>query len=370
MSQAVEKKEQSNSFMSKLTSGTLRIIVSLVIPLLTFAVLAWSVTYMTNSDAPKAIRAVVALLVGVGGIWVLYIAFDNLVSLLPVHLREGVRPFVFVGPALVIITVYLLYPLVDTLIRSFKDARSVNFVGLENYKFIFTDPNMLIVLRNNLLWLVFVTSFAVGLGLVIAVMVDRIRWESAVKSIIFLPMAISAVGASVIWKFIYTFRPAGRPQIGLLNAIWVALGGDPQGWLILQPWNNFFLIIIYIWILVGFAMVVISAAVKGVPNEQLEAARIDGASEIQIFFKVIIPNIRPTLLTITTTILIMVLKVFDIVFVMTSGQFGTQVIANSMFNQMFTFRQFGRASALAVILLIGVIPVIFYNVRSFREARS
>jgi alpha-glucoside transport system permease protein len=366
----MEKTEQSGGFMRMLASGTLRIIVSLVIPLLTFAVLAWSVTYMTNSDAPKAIRAVVALLVGVGGIWVLYIAFDNLVSLLPVHLREGVRPFVFVGPALVIITVYLLYPLVDTLIRSFKDARSVNFVGLENYKFIFTDPNMLIVLRNNLLWLVFVTSFAVGLGLVIAVMVDRIRWESAVKSIIFLPMAISAVGASVIWKFIYTFRPAGRPQIGLLNAIWVALGGDPQGWLILQPWNNFFLIIIYIWILVGFAMVVISAAVKGVPNEQLEAARIDGASEIQIFFKVIIPNIRPTLLTITTTILIMVLKVFDIVFVMTSGQFGTQVIANSMFNQMFTFRQFGHASALAVVLLIGVIPVMIYNVRSFREARS
>ena len=223
-------------------------------------------------------------------------------------------------------------------------------------------------------WLVFVTSFAVGLGLVIAVMVDRIRWESAAKSIIFLPMAISAVGASVIWKFIYTFRPAGQPQIGLLNAIWVSLerlsGGEPVGWLLLQPWNNFFLIIIYIWILVGFAMVVISAAVKGVPNEQLEAARIDGATEIQIFFRVIIPNIRGTLLTITNTILIMVLKVFDIVYVMTSGQFGTQVIANSMFVQMFTFRQFGRASALAVILLIGVIPVMIYNVRGLRESRS
>jgi alpha-glucoside transport system permease protein len=362
MSQAVEKKEQSNSFMSMLVSGTLRIIVSLVIPLLAFVVLAWSVTYMTNADAPKAIRAVVALVIGVGGIWVLYIAFDNLVSFLPLRMREGVRPFVFVGPALVIISVYLVYPALDTIIRSFKDARSVNFIGLDNYKFIFTDPNMLIVLRNNLLWLVLVTSFAVGLGLVIAVMVDRIRWESAVKSIIFLPMAISAVGASVIWKFIYTFRPAGRPQIGLLNAIWVALGGDPQGWLIL--------IIIYIWILVGFAMVVISAAVKGVPNEQLEAARIDGATEIQTFFKVIIPNIRGTLLTVTTTILIMVLKVFDIVYVMTSGHFNTQVIANSMFVQMFTFRQFGRASALAVILLIGVIPVMIYNVRSLREGRS
>jgi alpha-glucoside transport system permease protein len=374
MTQAVEQKEESNGFLGMLASGTLRIIVSLVIPLLAFVVLAWSVTYMTNADAPKALRAVVALLIGVGGIWVLYIAFDNLVSLLPIRMREGVRPFVFVGPALVIITVYLVYPAVDTIIRSFKDARSENFVGFENYLYIFTDPNMLTVLRNNLLWLIFVTSFAVGLGLVIAVMVDRIRWESAAKSIIFLPMAISAVGASVIWKFIYTFRPAGQPQIGLLNAIWVSLerlsGGEPVGWLLLQPWNNFFLIVIYIWILVGFAMVVISAAVKGVPNEQLEAARIDGATEIQIFFRVIIPNIRGTLLTITTTILIMVLKVFDIVYVMTSGQFGTQVIANSMFVQMFTFRQFGRASALAVILLIGVIPVMIYNVRGLRESRS
>lgn len=370
MSQTMDNKNKSPSVMNVVVSGTLRIIVSLVIPLLAFAVLAWSVTYMTNADAHKGLRAIVALIVGVGGIWVLYIAFDNLVSLLPQRMREGVRPFVFVGPAVVIIIVYLLYPAIDTIIRSFKDARSENFVGFENYLFIFTDPNMLIVLRNNLLWLVFVTSFSVGLGLVIAVMVDRIRWESAAKSIIFLPMAISAVGASVIWKFVYTFRPAGRPQIGLLNAIWVALGGEPQGWLLLQPWNNFFLIIIYIWILVGFAMVVISAAVKGVSSEQLEAARIDGATEIQIFFRVIIPNIRGTLLTITTTILIMVLKVFDIVFVMTSGQFGTQVIANSMFNQMFTFRQFGRASALAVILLIGVIPVMIYNVRSFRESRS
>jgi alpha-glucoside transport system permease protein len=370
MAQTVEKTEGSRNILNMIASGTLRIIVSLIIPLLAFVVLAWSVTYMTNADAPKGIRAVVALLIGVGGIWVLYIAFDNLVSLLPLRIREGVRPFVFVGPALVILGVYLVFPAVGTFIRSFQDARSDNFVGLDNYLFVFTDPGMLIVLRNNLLWLVFVTSFAVGLGLVIAVMVDRVRWEAAAKSLIFLPMAISAVGASVIWKFVYTFRPAGRPQIGLLNAVWTALGGDPQGWLILQPWNNFFLILIMIWILTGFAMVVISAAVKGVSEEQLEAARIDGASEIQIFFRIIIPNIQGTLLTITTTILIMVLKVFDIVFVMTSGQFNTEVIANRMFAEMFTYRQFGRASALAVILLVAVIPVMIYNVRGLRESRS
>jgi len=219
------------------------------------------------------------------------------------------------------------------------------------------------------LWLVFVTSFVVSLGLVIAVLVDRIKWEAGVKSIIFLPMAISAVGASVIWRFMYSFQPAGRPQIGLLNAISVALGGEPQGWLILQPWNNFFLIIIMIWMLTGFAMVVISSAVKGVPGSLLEAARIDGATEIQIFFRVIIPYIQGTLLTITTTVLIMVLKVFDIVFVMTSGQFNTEVIANRMYSEMFTFRHFGRGGALAVILLVAVIPVMVYNIRSLRESR-
>jgi alpha-glucoside transport system permease protein len=220
------------------------------------------------------------------------------------------------------------------------------------------------------LWLIFVTSFVVSLGLIIAVLVDRIgRWEPIAKSFIFLPMAISAVGASVIWKFVYSFQPIQRPQIGLLNAVYTALGGDPQGWLVLKPWNNFFLIAILIWVLTGFAMVVLSAAIKGVPSELLEASRIDGASEIRIFFGVIIPYIRGTLITITTTVLIMVLKVFDIVFVMTGGQFDTEVIANRMFREMFTFGNFGRSSALAMVLLVAVIPVMIYNVRSLEASK-
>ncbi len=369
MAQTVKQPEKSGGVGGAVVAAVLRIAVAVLIPLLAIAILIWSVTFMTNRDANKALVAVVALLVGVGGVWVLYIAFDNLVSLLPENLREAVRPFVFVGPALLILGLYLVFPAVGTIIRSFQDARSEAFVGLVNYQFVFTDPAMLIALRNNVLWLVFVTSFVVGLGLIIAVMVDRLRLEAAWKAIIFLPMAISAVGASVIWKFVYAFQPPGRAQIGILNAIWVALGGEPQGWLIIQPWNNFMLIIIMIWILVGFAMVVISAAVKGVPNELLEAARIDGANEIQIFFRVIIPYIRGTLITITTTVIIMVLKVFDIVFVMTSGQFNTEVIANRMFREMFSFRNFGRASAIAVVLLVAVIPVMVYNVRSLRESR-
>lgn len=353
-----------------LISWIFRIIVSFGVPILTAVALWWSFTFMRDADANKFAVAVVALVVGVGAVWALYLITDNLVSLLPEAIRESVRPYVFVGPAMVILGVYLVYPAIRSLYLSFFNANSTVFVGLENYIFVFTDPAMLIVLRNNIMWLIFVTGFVIGSGLVIAVMVDRVRWEAIAKSIIFLPMAISAVGASVIWKFIYSFQPAGRPQIGLLNAIVVALGGDPQGWLILMPWNNFFLMFIMIWILTGFAMVVLSSAIKGVPSELLEAARIDGASEITIFFRVIIPYIRGTLITITTTVIIMVLKVFDIVFVMTSGQFETQVIANRLVQEMFTFRNAGRASALAIILLIAVTPVIVYNVRNMRAGRS
>jgi len=366
----MEETMQSGGTGRSVATGVLRVAVSIIVPVVTFVLLYAAFIFMRDSDASRLLVAAVALIVGVFGVWLIYIGTDMVVSLLPAGIRERVRPFVFVGPALVVLTAYVVLPAVSSLYLSFLDARADEFVGLANYVFIFTDPAMLIVLRNNLLWLIFVTAFAVGMGLVIAVMADRAgRWEPVVKSLIFLPMAISAVGASVIWKFVYAFRPAGAEQIGLLNAVVTALGGDPQGWLLLRPWNNFFLILVMIWLLTGFCMVVLSAAVKGVPGELLEAARIDGASEARIFFQVIIPTIRGTLLTITTTVLIMVIKVFDIVFVMTSGQFGTQVIANRMYQELFTFRNSGRGSALAIILFIAIVPFIIYNVRSLREAR-
>jgi alpha-glucoside transport system permease protein len=356
--------------LTRLTAGPLRVLVSLIVPVITFLVLRWAFIFMRDTEANRIAVAVVGLILGVGGVWVLYLVADNLVSILPGSVRETVRPFVFVGPALVILAVYLVYPAVRTIYLSFFGPRSEQFVGLENYAFALTSPDMLLALRNNFLWLVLVTSFVVSLGLIIAVLVDRIgRWESAAKSLIFLPMAISAVGASIIWKFVYSFQPIQRPQIGLLNAIYTSLGGEPQGWLILKPWNNGFLIVIMIWILTGFAMVVLSAAIKGVPAELLEAARIDGASEVRIFFKVTVPYIRGTLITITTTVLIIVLKVFDIVFVMTGGQFETEVIANRMYREMFTFGNFGHSSALAVLLLVAVIPVMIYNVRSLEQSK-
>ena len=370
MATSVSVESPRSPTLNRLTAGPLRVLVSLIVPAITFLVLRWAFIFMRDAEANKLAVGIVALIIGVAGVWALYLVTDNLVSILPEGIRESIRPFVFVGPALVILTVYLVYPVVRTIYLSFMGPRSEEFVGLANYVFALTSDDMLLALRNNVLWLIFVTSFVVSLGLIIAVLVDRIgRWEPIAKSFIFLPMAISAVGASVIWKFVYSFQPIQRPQIGLLNAVYTALGGDPQGWLVLKPWNNFFLIAILIWVLTGFAMVVLSAAIKGVPSELLEASRIDGASEIRIFFGVIIPYIRGTLITITTTVLIMVLKVFDIVFVMTGGQFDTEVIANRMFREMFTFGNFGRSSALAMVLLVAVIPVMIYNVRSLEASK-
>ncbi len=348
----------------------LQIVLSIAVAALLIAIFAWSFNFMRNEDAPKFLIAVVALVVGVGGIWALYLTVDNLISQLPIRARDLLRPYVFITPAFLILFVYIIYPTIRTIWISFFDytrgGTPTNF-GLQNYVAAFQDPALLIAIRNNILWIVFVPLFAVSLGLIIAVLVDRIKWEKFAKSLIFLPMAISFVGASVIWRFVYYFATYGN-QIGLLNAIVVGLGGDPVGWLRMEPWNNFFLIVIMIWLQTGFAMVILSSAVKGVPASLLEAARIDGAGEFRIFFQVIIPYVSGTILTVTTTIVILVLKIFDVVFVMTSGRFNTDVVANMMYNQMFTRGQYGRGAALAVLIFIAVTPVMIRNIRNMNEA--
>jgi alpha-glucoside transport system permease protein len=262
---------------------------------------------------------------------------------------------------------FLALPTLRTFLINLQNSDSSQFVGIQNYIDIFGNPAMLEVFRNNLLWLVVGTSFVLGFGLLIAVMADRSRIETVAKSIIFMPMAISFVGAGVIWNFIYEVRQKGDEQIGLLNAIWTGLGGDPQAWTaLLQPWNNLFLIVIMIWLQTGFAMVLFSAAIKGIPAELTEAARVDGANERQIFRRVTVPMIRGTIITVATTTIILTLKIFDVVIVMTGGQFGTGVIATEFYRQYFTNRNFGIGSALAIILLVAVIPVMIYNLRRFR----
>jgi len=326
---------------------------------------------MRDSEASKFLIGIVALTIGVGGVWVLFAATNNLVSMLPTRMRDMLRPFVFVGPAVAVLLFYIVFPALRTIYLSFLNRTSTEFVGLRNYEFVFTDPQMLIILRNTLFWVLIVPFVAVAMGLLIAVMTDRLKpgWEKIVKSLIFLPMAISFVGASVIWRFVYYYQPAGYEQIGLLNAIVTAFGGEPVAWLIIRPWNNFFLLFIMIWLQTGFAMVIQSAAVKGVPSSLLEAARIDGANEIRIFFNVIIPYIKGTILTVMTTILFMVLKIFDIVYVMTSGNYDTGIVASRMYKEAFIYRNFGRGSALAVFLFIVVIPFMIRNITQMRENR-
>jgi alpha-glucoside transport system permease protein len=283
----------------------------------------------------------------------------------PSPLRDRLIAWIWVGPAIVFVGVLLVWPVINTTWMSLLDNSS-NFVGLQNYKFIFTDRNMLQVLENNLLWLMVGTIATVFLGLVIAVLADRVRNESIAKAAIFIPMAISFVGAGVIWTFMYDFSPAGTTQIGLLNAILTRFGLAPHAWLIDGPLNNFCLIAVYVWIWTGFCMVILSAALKGIPTDILEAARVDGANELQIFFRITVPMISPTIVVVATTMIINVLKIFDIIYVMTSGDFGTNVIALQFVQELFTFNNYGIASALAVILLAAIIPIMYFNIRRFR----
>ncbi|MBC7093816.1 sugar ABC transporter permease [Candidatus Bipolaricaulota bacterium] len=279
--------------------------------------------------------------------------------------------WLYLAPALLMLGLFLIYPTAETVRLSFYGPRSDVFVGFQNYVQAFTSQPMLIAFRNNLLWLVVFTLFTVGMGLLLAVLLDRVRYETVIKSVIFLPMAISYVAAGVIWRFVYTFRPAVAPQIGLLNAIVVALGGNPIGWLIERPWvNNLALIAVGVWVWTGFCMVILSAAYKGIPKEMLEAARIDGANEWQVFLHVTIPFLKSTLAVVTTTMIVFVLKVFDIVYVMTNGAYDTDVIANRMYNEMFYFYNYGLASAIAVILFLAIIPFLVINVRRFRAQEA
>lgn len=274
--------------------------------------------------------------------------------------------WLYISPALFLLGVYLVYPTVETIYLSFFGRRSVQYVGLQNYIEIFTQGNSLIALRNNLLWFIIFTTVTVSLGLFLAVLFDRLRYESLAKSAIFLPMAISFVGAGVIWKFVYAYVPSIYPQIGILNAIRAALGWGPIAWFTESPWiNNLALIGIGIWAWTGFCMVILSAAYKGIDREMIDAAHIDGASEWQAFWYVVLPTLRSTIAVVSTTIVIAAFKVFDIVYVTTNGNYGTEVLANRMYKEMFNFYNFGIASAIAVILLLAVLPFIVINVRKF-----
>jgi alpha-glucoside transport system permease protein len=286
-------------------------------------------------------------------------------------MEARVKPYFYILPAYVAITFYLVYPAIQTVFYSFKDSASQNWIGLHNYTTLLSSHGFQQTLLNTLLWMIVVPVVTVALGLAVAVLADRLnpRAESTAKTIIFLPMAISMVGAGTVWKFVYDYAPAGRPQIGLQNAIVTGLGGSPVAWLQQQQFhfNSFLLMVMLLWAQVGFSMVLLSAAVKGVPGDTLEAARIDGANERQIFFSVVVPQIWGTVITVFVTTLISVMKIFDIVYVMTNGNFNTNVLGNEFFNQLFKNFDNGAAAAIVVMLLIAMIPIMIYQVRHFRN---
>lgn len=371
--QGVGGGQEPESTASQIISFLGRLAVTVGIPLLAFAAIYAGFIFLRDSNAPKWVITIVAIIWGVGGIGLLFWVFNTVVERLPDIWTSRLQPFVFVGPGMAILIAYLALPTIYTLYLSVLGRATNTFVGLENYVEVFTSRLTYEALRNNLLWIAFGSTFSVIFGLLVAVLADRSRWERFAKSLIFLPMAISFVGAGVIWNFMYAVRPPGQPQVGLLNAIVTGLGAEPQAWTQwteIAPWNNLFLIVIVIWLQTGFAMVLFSAALKGIPEELMEAGRVDGANEFQIFFRIMIPYIMGTIITVWTTIVIFSLKIFDVVWVMTGGQFGTEVIATQFYRQSFVAGNFGLGSAIAMLLLIAVIPVMIYNLRQFREQEA
>ncbi|MEM1237356.1 MAG: sugar ABC transporter permease [Pseudomonadota bacterium] len=282
-----------------------------------------------------------------------------------------IRPWLFLFPAFAALGLYLAYPVFETLRLSFMDANGREFVGTDNYVRMVGEGKFWEAVRNNFLWLLVVPAASTAFGLMVAQLTDRLAWGNIAKSLIFMPMAISFVGASVIWKLVYEARPVESEQIGVLNAIYLAMGGtDPITWITVPFWNNFFLMVILIWIQTGFAMVILSAALRGIPEETVEAAIVDGAGPFAIFFKIKVPQIMPTIVVVWTTITIATLKVFDIVFAMTNGQWETQVLANYMFDKLFRANDWGVGSASAMVIMLMVTPILVWNIVQVRKEDS
>src|SRR5215210_913796 len=322
----------------------------------------------------KALTALVTVLVGIGAAMALYYLLNKLAELMPAKWEERIKPYFYILPAFAAISLYLIYPAILTVINSFKDRFSREWVGTENYSELLSSPAFRDTLFNTLLWILIVPAVTVVLGLIVATLADRLQptGEKVAKTIIFLPMAISMVGAATIWRFVYYAAPAGQEQIGLQNAVLGVFGKDPVAWLQQSQFhlNSLLLMVVLLWSQIGFSMVLLSAAVKGVPGDTLEAARIDGANERQIFFKVVVPQIKGTIITVFITVTIGVMKIFDIVYVMTNGNFNTNVLGNEFYNQFSTNFNSGAAAAIVVMLMVAVIPIMWYQVRHFKAEEA
>lgn len=316
----------------------------------------------------KLIQMVIAVAVFYSVVAIILLATQRLRS----RAGERVQTAAFLAPSLLLIGVGLLYPAAKTIYDSFFGGSIFvkEFVALENYQQLFTDSNQLEVLRNTLFWVVLTPLLSTAIGLLYAVLVDRASFEKFAKALLFLPMAISMVGASIIWKFVYDYRAGDRTQIGLLNQVLDWLGIETYNFLLEEPWNTFFLIVILVWIQAGFAMTLLSASIKAIPEDIVEAARLDGVSGWKMFRHITVPSIRPTLIVVLTTITIATLKVFDIVQTATGGNFGTSVLAYEFYRQQFVAGNQGLAAAIAVVIFVLVMPIVIYNVRQMRKLEA
>jgi alpha-glucoside transport system permease protein len=326
--------------------------------------------------ATKALTTILTVLIGVGAAVALFWVLNKVAELLPGRLEARVKPWFYILPAYVAIVMYLLYPAIRTIYESFRNFRdgAETFVGLQNYTDLLTTHAFQQTLLNTLLWMIIVPVATIIIGLAIATLADRLapRYENLSKTIIFLPMAISMVGAATVWKFVYAYRAGEQAQIGLLNGVKTALGSDPVPWIQQSQFhiNSILLMVMLLWAQIGFGMVLLSAAIKGVPSDTLEAARIDGANDRQIFGRVVVPQIKGTIVVVFVTTLISAMKTFDVVYVMTNGAFNTNILGVEFFNQLYTNANSGAAAAIVVMLLIATAPVMYYQVRAFRAEES
>jgi alpha-glucoside transport system permease protein len=322
----------------------------------------------------KALETVISVAIGVGAAVLVYWLLNKLAELLPGRLEHRIKPWLFILPAYLAIGVYLLYPTVIAFVQSFQDATSTAWVGTENFTSLLTNDNFQQTLFNTLLWMVIVPIITIILGLAIATLADRLqpRYENLAKTIVFMPMAISMVGAATVWRFVYAYRPEGQDQIGLMNAVVTGMGLDPVPWIQQSQFhvNSLLLMVMLLWAQIGFGMVLLSAAIKGVPTDTIEAARIDGANDRQIFFQVVVPQIKGTIVTVFITVLISAMKTFDVVYVMTAGQFETNILGVEFYRQLTVNFNNGAASAIVVMLLVATLPVMIYQVKHFREQEA
>lgn len=314
---------------------------------------------------------VIAVSFGIGASYGLYWLLNALFSLFPERILRRIQPLAFLTPALVLVFLVLLAPIVQTLIWSFMDKRVENYVGFDNYVALFADPDFLSILLNNFLWVLVVPAVTVAIGTAVATLTNQVglRREKFFKTLIFMPMSISFVAAATIWSLTYAYVPPGRPEVGILNSIMVGLGLEAQPWLTLSDGrlNTFLLMAVLVWLQVGYSMVIISAAIKAVPEETIEAARLDSASAWQVFRHVVLPQVWASIMAVFVTVLILVMKIFDVVLAMTGGNFDTSVLALEWFSTFYESREIGMASAIVMVLFVLIVPLMYVQIRTVKR---